>query len=143
MSDVSRSLYERIGSFSHHLLLISHICSDGKSVIVLEKVSVVDMYGHLTGIQSIALSLDDELTCTMSKNVTKIWNVSSHSCIHSLSPFPSSRNRKETAGCYGLYVAFLPGNTHFFNAYSSHLKALKRVSIISRVEKNCHYNIME
>ena len=113
MSDVSKCLRQRIGPFSHHLLSISRLCSDGKSVHVSEKVSVADMYGHPTGIRSIALSSDDELACTVSKNVTKIWNVSSRSCIHSLSPFPSSRNRKETAGCYGLCVAFLPGNTHF------------------------------
>lgn len=111
---MSKCLRARIGSFSHYVLLISCTCSDdGKSVVVSEKVSVADMYGHPTGIRSIALSSDDELACTVSKNVTKIWNVSNRSCIHSFSPFPSSRNRKETAGCYGLCVAFLPGNTHF------------------------------
>jgi U3 small nucleolar RNA-associated protein 12 len=72
-------------------------------VVTSEKLSVLDMYGHPTGIRSVALSSDDVLACTVSKNVTKIWNVAKRSCIQSLTP---------TEQTYGLCVAFLPGNTH-------------------------------
>jgi U3 small nucleolar RNA-associated protein 12 len=74
-----------------------------------EKMSVLDMYGHATGIRSVALSSDDALCCTVSKNTTKFWNVGRRSCIQSLSPqLPDNT----TASVYGLCVAFLPGNTH-------------------------------
>ena len=87
-------------------------CSDdGKSAIVSEKVSVLDMYGHPTGVRSIALSSDDALACTVSKNVTKIWNVAGRSCIRSMSPSPPS-TKKGASGCYGLCATFLPGDTH-------------------------------
>lgn len=94
------------------LALVKKKSADGKSVVVSEKVSMLDMYGHPTGIRSIALSSDDTLACTVSKNVTKIWNVDSRSCIHSLSPSPPSMNKKGATGCYGLCATFLPGNTH-------------------------------
>lgn len=69
----------------------------------------MDFYGHPTGIRSIAISTDDRLACTVSKNVTKIWNVASRTCIQSLSP--SGQKSKGTSS-YGLCTAFLPGNTH-------------------------------
>jgi U3 small nucleolar RNA-associated protein 12 len=75
-------------------------------VVVFEKMSTLDMYGHATGIRSIALSSDDVLACTVSKNTTKIWNTARRSCIQSLTPTVSTTN------CYGLCAAFLPGNTH-------------------------------
>ena len=68
----------------------------------------MDFYGHPTGIRSVALSSDDRLACTVSKNVTKIWKVSSRSCIQSLSPELNTKSK----GCYGLCASFLPGNTH-------------------------------
>jgi U3 small nucleolar RNA-associated protein 12 len=68
------------------------------------------MYGHPTGIRAVALSSDDLLACTVSKSSTKIWNVSSRSCIQSLSPSVSSG--KKAVPCYGLCAVFLPGNTH-------------------------------
>ncbi len=78
-----------------------------------EKVSMLDMYGHPTGIRSIALSSDDELACTVSKNVTKIWNVGNRSCVHSISPSPPAKRIKGgSSGCYGLCATFLPGNSH-------------------------------
>ena len=98
-----------VRSVSHRTFVFS---DDGKSVIVSEKVSMLDMYGHPTGIRSVALSSDDALACTVSKNVTKIWNVASRSCIHSISPSPPSKNKKESGGCYGLCATFLPGNAH-------------------------------
>jgi U3 small nucleolar RNA-associated protein 12 len=69
------------------------------------------MYGHPTGIRAVALSSDDTLACTVSKNVTKVWNVASRSCIQSLSPTVSS-SKSDKKGCYGLCATFLPGNTH-------------------------------
>lgn len=75
-----------------------------------EIVTVIDMCGHPTGIRSLALSSDDRLACTVSKNSTKIWNVATRSCILSLSPSIASGNK--AASCYGLCTAFLPGNTH-------------------------------
>ena len=83
---------------------------DKDGVVISEKVSTLDMYGHPTGIRSIALSSDDSLACTVSKNSTKIWNVSSRTCLQSLSP--SNPKRKGNTGCYGLCALFLPGNTH-------------------------------
>ena len=93
------------------LTLVKRKESDNSdAVVVSEKLSTLDMYGHPTGIRSIALSSDDTLACTVSKNSTKIWNVPSRSCLQSLSP--SNPNQKGSAACYGLCAAFLPGNTH-------------------------------
>jgi U3 small nucleolar RNA-associated protein 12 len=74
-----------------------------QSIVTSKNISLMDMYGHPTGIRSIALSSDDKLVCTVSKNVTKIWNVTKRSCIKSLAPPELT---------YGLCVLFLPGNTH-------------------------------
>lgn len=92
--------------------LVRKKLDDGKTaVVVAEKAVIMDLEGHPTGIRAVALSSDDKLACTVSKNVTKIWNVSSRSCIQSLSPAPLSHN-KDTSACYGLCACFLPGNTH-------------------------------
>jgi len=72
-------------------------------------VSSLDMYGHPTGIRSIALSSDDILACTVSKNIAKIWNVGNRSCLRSL-PLASVSTKKQ--GSYGLCSVFLPGDTH-------------------------------
>lgn len=83
----------------------------------------MDMYGHPTGIRSVALSSDDKLACTVSKNVTKIWNVQSRSCILSLSPTldvgtvsvatdKKKTKSKNSVALYGLCTVFLPGNMH-------------------------------
>jgi U3 small nucleolar RNA-associated protein 12 len=72
-------------------------------------VSSMDMYGHPTGIRSIALSSDDVLACTVSKNIAKVWNVKSRSCLRSL-PLASVSSKKQ--GSYGLCSLFLPGDTH-------------------------------
>lgn len=69
----------------------------------------MDISGHPTGIRAVALSSDDALACTVSKNVTKIWNVESRSCIQSLAPAIESQKK---ASAYGLCATFLPGNTH-------------------------------
>jgi len=80
-----------------------------------EKQSTLDMYGHPTGIRSIALSSDDALACTVSKNMAKVWNVVNRSCIRSLTLTSSTSGSKKSAAVsyYGLCAAFLPGNTHF------------------------------
>ena len=67
------------------------------------------MYGHPTGIRSVALSSDDTLACTVSKNIAKVWNVGNRSVIQSLAPSVPSRKK---SACYGLCATFLPGNTH-------------------------------
>lgn len=91
------------------------ICSDkGQSIVVAEKLNTMDFYGHPTGIRSIAISSDDRLACTVSKNVTKIWNVASRTCIQSLAPAveSSAGGKKSKASSYGLCAAFLPGSSH-------------------------------
>jgi U3 small nucleolar RNA-associated protein 12 len=83
------------------------------SIVVAEKLNTMDFYGHPTGIRSIAISSDDRLACTVSKNVTKIWNVASRTCIQSLTPAVGSKAKKKAgSSSYGLCTAFLPGNTH-------------------------------
>eukprot|EP00978_Attheya_sp_CCMP212_P031996 scaffold122969_cov56-Attheya_sp.AAC.1 len=89
-------------------------------VVVTEKLSNLDMYGHPTGIRSIALSSDDTLACTVSKSVAKVWNVANRTCLRSLpitassnsSLNTSSDNNGNSPSYYGLCVTFLPGNTH-------------------------------
>jgi len=78
-----------------------------KDPAVSEKQVTIDMYGHPTGIRSMALSSDHTLCCTVSKHVSKVWNVARRSCLLSITPATTSNNN-----CYGLCVAFLPGNTH-------------------------------
>eukprot|EP00970_Alexandrium_tamarense_P008883 scaffold1732_cov195-Alexandrium_tamarense.AAC.1 len=77
--------------------------------VTAEKVSSLDMYGHPTGIRAVALSSEDTMACTVSKNVVKIWNVENRSCLRSLTA-ASSEAKGVTYYC--LCAAFLPGNTH-------------------------------
>lgn len=86
----------------------AHSTSFGSESPSFEKVNLMDFYGHATGIRSVVLSSDDRIACTVSKNVIKIWNIASRSCIQSLSPELNSKSK----GCYGLCAAFLPGNSH-------------------------------
>jgi U3 small nucleolar RNA-associated protein 12 len=98
--------------FKHTLMNFS---VDKPSVVIDEKVTTMDFYGHPTGIRSVALSSDDRLACTVSKDVTKIWNVASRTCIQSLSSSLGMSGKKKTkasSACYGLCATFLPGNTH-------------------------------
>mmetsp|Transcript_24205 Transcript_24205/g.46400 ORF Transcript_24205/g.46400 Transcript_24205/m.46400 type:complete len:1131 (+) Transcript_24205:134-3526(+) len=74
------------------------------------KVSTLDMYGHPTGIRSVALSSDDSMACTVSKNMAKVWNVANRSCLRSLAVAHSGKSA--SASYYCLCTAFLPGNTH-------------------------------
>lgn len=80
---------------------------------ISERVSTLDMYGHPTGIRSVALSTDDALACTVSKSVVKVWNVANRSCLHSLDVADivaeKSRGKKQH---YCLCASFLPGNSH-------------------------------
>ena len=78
--------------------------------VTAEKVSTLDMYGHPTGIRSVALSSEDSLACTVSKNVVKVWNVANRSCLRSLMVMGNTPSK--TSSYYCLCVAFLPGNTH-------------------------------
>jgi U3 small nucleolar RNA-associated protein 12 len=87
--------------------------SKGAGLVTAEKVSTLDMFGHPTGIRSVALSSEDSIACTVSKNVVKVWNVSNRSCLRSLTVAgTSSGSTKTTTSYYCLCVAFLPGNTH-------------------------------
>ncbi|KAL3799031.1 hypothetical protein HJC23_005170 [Cyclotella cryptica] len=87
---------------------------DGGAPVIAEKVSTLDMYGHPTGIRSVALSSEDSMACTVSKNVIKIWNVANRSCLRSLTAAgsSSSNDSKAATSYYCLCAAFLPGNTH-------------------------------
>lgn len=96
-------------SMEIHAIVRSKSTDDQNELIIAEKRASADMYGHPTGIRGVALSSDDSLAFTISKNVAKIWNVASRSVIQSLSPtVPSSKK----AACYGLCGTFLPGNSH-------------------------------
>lgn len=102
------------------------------------KVSTLDMYGHPTGIRSIALSSDDVLACTVSKSVTKVWNIANRSCLRSL-PLASSTASGATS-YYGLCSIFLPGNTHvIIGTREGHLLILDVASgDIVYTEENAH-----
>lgn len=67
------------------------------------------MQGHPTGIRDVVISSDDRFACTVSKSMTKVWDVRSRSCILSLSP---ENPQKSRASVYGLCSTFLPGNAH-------------------------------
>ena len=84
-----------------------HSVIKSKEVYSVEKSLILDGYGHPTGIRAVSLSSDDRLACTVSKSSTKIWNVHRRSLVQTLSPSVAG---SKTA-CYGLCVAFLPGNT--------------------------------
>jgi hypothetical protein len=74
---------------------------------------MADMYGHLTGSRSIALSSDDELPCAVSKNVKDIEHI--QSILYSL-PFAFAVIDEQKKRDYWLIRSvrsFLPGNTHF------------------------------
>jgi len=79
--------------------------------VTADRVSTLDMYGHPTGIRSVALSSEDSMACTVSKSVVKIWNVNNRSCLRSLTAAPSG-SKSSSASYYCLCSAFLPGNTH-------------------------------
>lgn len=102
-----------------------------------DKLSSLDMYGHPTGVRSISLSSDDVLACTVSKSVTKVWNVNSRSCLRSL---PLTSSSSGSSSYYGLCSAFLPGNTHVvIGTREGHLLVLDVASgDIVFVEENAH-----
>ena len=78
--------------------------------VTAERVSTLDMYGHPTGIRSVALSSEDNIACTVSKNIVKVWNVANRSCLRSMMVMGNTPSK--TTSYYCLCVAFLPGNTH-------------------------------
>jgi U3 small nucleolar RNA-associated protein 12 len=84
-------------------------------VVSAEKVPVLDLASHPTGIRAVALSSDDSLACTVSKNVTQVWNVRTRRCIHTMTASNLVRDRNAAANAptvYGLCATFLPGNAH-------------------------------
>jgi len=88
--------------------------NDETDSYIISKLSSLDMYGHPTGIRSIAISSNDVLACTVSKSMTKIWNVATRSCVRSLplttNLLQSSKSKISTF--YGLCTAFFPGDSH-------------------------------
>lgn len=70
------------------------------------KVSLINNYGHSTGIRAIEMSSDDSLACSISKGCFKIWNVARRKCVQSVS------HVSDGLSFYGLCAAFLPGNSH-------------------------------
>mmetsp|Transcript_16589 Transcript_16589/g.36027 ORF Transcript_16589/g.36027 Transcript_16589/m.36027 type:complete len:1151 (-) Transcript_16589:52-3504(-) len=112
--------------------------SDNPSITyIASKLSTLDMYGHPTGVRSISLSSDDILACTVSKSVTKVWNVANRSCIRSL---PLSSSSTSSVSYYGLCSAFLPGNTHvIIGTREGHLLILDVASgDIVYIEEDAH-----
>lgn len=105
--------------------------------VTAERVSTLDMYGHPTGIRSVALSSDDTMACTISKSVVKIWNVDNRSCLRSLTAAPSG---SKSSSYYCLCSAFLPGNTHVvLGTREGHLLILDVASgDIVYTEENAH-----
>jgi U3 small nucleolar RNA-associated protein 12 len=101
------------------------------------KLSTLDMYSHPTGVRSISLSSDDVLACTVSKSVTKVWNVNNRSCLRSL---PLASSPSGSSSYYGLCSTFLPGNTHVvIGTREGHLLVLDVASgDIVYVEENAH-----
>ncbi|KAI8055175.1 WD40-repeat-containing domain protein [Syncephalis plumigaleata] len=64
------------------------------------KLFTTDMQGHRSDIRTLSLSSDDDLLCSASNNMLKIWNIHSGSCIRSMD-------------CgYALCSLFLPNNKH-------------------------------
>ncbi|KAL1919761.1 uncharacterized protein VTP21DRAFT_1692 [Calcarisporiella thermophila] len=64
------------------------------------KIYSVDLQGHRSDIRTVSLSSDDELLCTASNGLLKVWNVKANTCIR-------------TIECgYALCSTFLPGNRH-------------------------------
>ncbi|CAG8512706.1 7541_t:CDS:10 [Ambispora leptoticha] len=64
------------------------------------KLFSVDIHGHRNEIRTLALSSNDELLCSASMDMLKVWNVSTTSCIRSLE-------------CgYALCSAFIPGDQY-------------------------------
>ena len=106
-------------------------------VYTSNKLSSLDMYGHPTGVRSISLSSDDVLACTVSKSVTKVWNVNNRSCLRSL---PLTSSSSGSSSHYGLCSTFLPGNTHVvIGTREGHLLVLDVASgDIVYVEENAH-----
>jgi len=102
-------------AFETHALVRRKTNADAKagatSVVISERITAMDIFGHPTGIRAVALSSDDSMACTVSKSVMKIWNVESRTCIQSLSPTITPASKSATP-CYGLCAIFLPGNTH-------------------------------
>lgn len=78
-------------------------------VFLVEDGGILEIYGHPTGVRAIALSSDDSIACTVSKNAAKIWNVSKRTVVQSITP---NLGESRKASCYCLCATFLPGNTH-------------------------------
>ena len=60
----------------------------------------ITLPGHSSDIRSLTLSSDNSLLLSTSNETSKIWNVYTMSCIHTLD------------SGYGLCSAFVPGNRH-------------------------------
>ena len=89
------------------------------SVPQSERISnLTPLHGHPTGVRAIALSSNDEMAITVSKNTCKLWNIAHRSCLQSLTlekPVPVTAGQKASVNStsyQGLCAAFLPGNNH-------------------------------
>ncbi|ORX92914.1 Utp12-domain-containing protein [Basidiobolus meristosporus CBS 931.73] len=93
-----------LGSLTNNVLEMYSITLPSKSKTETptepSTVYTVDLQGHRSDVRTLALSSDDELLCSASSNLLKIWNVKTNACIRSIE-------------CgYALSAAFLPGNRH-------------------------------
>jgi U3 small nucleolar RNA-associated protein 12 len=105
----------------------------------IARVSILDLYGHPTGIRSMAITSDDSLACSISKSDAKVWNIANRSCIGSIS-LSTSDEGDSSASFYALCIAFLPGNSHIVvGSREGHLMIADIASgDIVYVEKNAH-----
>ena len=92
-----------------------------RALVVSTKGSnVTPLYGHPTGVRAMALSTNDEMVVTVSKNYCKLWKVDTRSCLLSMAleqPVPINDTSGKavsasTPNYQGLCSIFLPGNTH-------------------------------
>ena len=80
--------------------------------LATRKITILDQYGHPTGIRSVSLSpTDDKLATTISKGMLKVWSTPTRSCIRSL-PLHYSDEGGTTSAVYALCCSFLPSNSH-------------------------------
>ncbi|CAG8537832.1 10629_t:CDS:10 [Paraglomus brasilianum] len=64
------------------------------------RLHTIELPGHRNDVRTLAISSDDGMLCSASKDTLKVWNVKTSSCIRSMS-------------CgYALCSAFLPGDRH-------------------------------
>ncbi|CAJ0919354.1 3716_t:CDS:10 [Entrophospora sp. SA101] len=87
-------------SLTNNMLALYKISLPSKKGLEPQLLYTVEIHGHRNDIRTLALSLDDELLCSASKDTLKIWNVRTTTCIR-------------TMECgFAFCSAFVPGNRY-------------------------------